>query len=59
MRLHGNAIFDIGAEKYRAVMIKTIDADDAWCPPTLMPSTLGRRSLALWIIQCESHSTRC
>ena len=37
-------------------MIATIEADDAWCPPTFTPSTLGRMWLAWWIIQLESHS---
>jgi hypothetical protein len=32
----------LSAEKYSAVMIDTIEADEAWCPPTLIPSTLGR-----------------
>ena len=40
-------------------MIETIEAEEAWCPPTLIPSALGRMWLALWIIQCDSHSRRC
>jgi hypothetical protein len=32
----------LSAEKYSAVMIDTIEADEAWCPPTLIdPSILG------------------
>src|SRR5271157_1505766 len=33
------------------------EAQDAWWPPTLSPSRLGRRWLALWIIQVDSQST--
>ena len=33
------------------------EALEAWCPPTLRPSTLGLKWLALWIIQVESHNT--
>jgi hypothetical protein len=40
-------------------MIDTIEAEEAWCPPTLIPSGLGRMWLAWWIIQCDSHSSRC
>ena len=32
--------------KYRAVMMLTIDADDAWCPPTFTPSRAVRTLLA-------------
>src|SRR6056297_4290691 len=39
-------------------MIETIEAEEAWWPPTLIPSFFGRRWLALWIIQCDSHSSR-
>src|SRR6056297_463753 len=39
-------------------MIDTIEAELAWCPPVLIPSTLGRTWLAWWIIQCDSHSRR-
>ena len=38
-------------------MSVTTEAHDAWCPPTFSPSRLGRRWLALWIIQVESQST--
>src|SRR5690349_6027541 len=38
-------------------MTVATEALDAWCPPTLSPSRLGRRWLALWIIHEESHST--
>src|SRR6056297_503259 len=40
-------------------MIDTIEAEDAWCPPTLIASTFSLRWLALWIIQCDSHKRRC
>ena len=33
------------------------DADEAWWPPTLRPSTFSRMWLALWIIHDDSHST--
>ena len=39
-------------------MIETIDALDAWCPPTLMPDEFGRTLLAWWMIEVASHSTR-
>ncbi len=38
-------------------MIVAIDALDAWWPPTLRPSRLGRMWLALWIIHDDSQST--
>ena len=44
--------------KYRAVKIETIDALEAWCPPTFMPSRLGLSLLAKSIIRVESHKTR-
>ena len=33
------------------------EAQEAWWPPTLRPSRLGRMWLALWIIQAESQSS--
>jgi hypothetical protein len=39
-------------------MIAVIDAQLAWCPPTFSPSTLGRRWLALWMVQAESQRSR-
>ncbi|WP_216858424.1 hypothetical protein [Actinomadura verrucosospora] len=39
-------------------MIDTIDADDAWCPPTFSPDGLGRTRLAWWIIALASQRTR-
>src|SRR6056297_1865474 len=47
---------------HSAVMIDTIDADDAWWPPTLIamsPDGAGRSRLAWSIIRVASHSTRC
>jgi hypothetical protein len=38
-------------------MIETIDAHEAWCPPTFSPLGLGRMRLAWWIIAVEVHST--
>src|SRR5262245_26701960 len=38
-------------------MIDTSDALEAWWPPTLSPSRLGRIWLALWIIHDDSQST--
>ena len=35
----------------------TIDAHDAWWPPTFSPSRLARTWLAWWIIHVLSHST--
>ena len=41
------------------VISDTIEADEAWWPPTLTsPSDLGRRWLALWTIQHASHNSR-
>jgi hypothetical protein len=40
-------------------MTDTIDALEAWWPPTLMPSWLGRSWLALSMMRVASHSTRC
>ena len=34
------------------------EADDAWCPPTLLLSGLGRTLLAWWMIWVESQSRR-
>ena len=36
----------------------TTEADDAWCPPTLLLSGLGRTLLAWWMIWVESQSRR-
>ncbi len=44
--------------RYSADMIDTTDADDAWWPPTLSPSTFGRTAFASWIIRAASHRTR-
>ena len=40
-------------------MIVTIEALDAWWPPTLSPLGLGRTRLAWCTIAVASHSTRC
>ena len=37
-------------------MIAASEADEAWWPPTLMPSTFGRIWLAWWIVQLASQS---
>src|SRR5687767_14328615 len=42
-----------------AVMIVTIDALDAWWPPTFGPLGLGRTRLAWCTIAVASQSTRC
>src|SRR5215212_9239812 len=34
------------------------EAEDAWCPPTLLLSGLGRTLLAWWMIWVESQSRR-
>ncbi len=39
------------------VMIETIDAEDAWCPPTFIPPGLGRTRFAWSMIAVDSHST--
>src|SRR6185312_10821382 len=38
-------------------MMVASEAEDAWWPPTLRPSTFSRRWLALWMVQLASHST--
>ena len=35
------------------------EAQEAWWPPTFKPSRLGRRWLALWIIQADNQSSFC
>src|SRR5689334_23169985 len=39
-------------------MIETIDADDAWWPPTFTPDGVSRTRLAWWTIDVASHRTR-
>ena len=39
-------------------MIDAIDADDAWCPPTLTPERAGRTRFAWWTMETASQSTR-
>lgn len=34
-----------------------MEADDAWCPPTLRPSRDSRRWLAWWMVHAESQWT--
>src|SRR5918992_844085 len=41
-----------------AVIRLTIDALDAWWPPTFTPERFSRTRLAWWTIAAESHSTR-
>ena len=37
-------------------MMVASEAEEAWCPPTFIPSRFSRRWLALWIIHDDSHS---
>ncbi len=39
-------------------MMLTIDAEDAWCPPTFTPESLALTLLAWWTMLTASHSTR-
>ena len=39
-------------------MSDTIEALDAWWPPTFTPERFGRTWLAWWTIAVASHSTR-
>ena len=39
-------------------MTLTIDAEDAWWPPTFTPDGVARTRLAWWTIDVASHSTR-
>ena len=43
---------------HSAVISDTIEADEAWWPPTLIPDRLGRTRLAWWTIAAAIHSTR-
>src|SRR5918992_5907490 len=43
----------------RAVIRLTIDALEAWWPPTFTPERFSRTRLAWWTIAADSHSTRC
>src|ERR687895_160277 len=43
---------------HSAVIRLTIDALEAWWPPTLTPERFSRTRLAWWTIAAESHSTR-
>ena len=38
-------------------MMLATEAQDAWCPPTLSLSRLGRRWLAWWMVQLDSQSS--
>ena len=39
-------------------MMLTIEADDAWWPPTFTPDGVSRTLLAWWTMLVASHSTR-
>ena len=43
---------------HSAVISDTIDALEAWWPPTFTPERFGRTWLAWWTIAAASHSTR-
>src|SRR5581483_6984378 len=45
-------------ENHSADMMLTIDADEAWWPPTLTPEAVLRTLLAWWTCVAASHSTR-
>ena len=40
------------------VMMLTIDADEAWWPPTFTPDSVFRTLFAWWTIEVASHRTR-
>ncbi len=44
--------------KYSAVMMLTIEAEEAWCPPTFRPERVVRARLAWWTMLTASHRTR-
>src|SRR5918999_5133972 len=46
------------SENQSAVMRLTIDALDAWCPPTFTPERFSRTRLAWWTIAVASQRTR-
>src|SRR5687768_16857688 len=48
---------DCSCSNHSEVMMETIDAHDAWCPPTFMPPGLGRTRLAWWTIEVDNQST--
>src|SRR6185312_8641679 len=39
-------------------MMLTIEAEEAWWPPTFTPDSVARTRLAWWIMLVASHSTR-
>ena len=59
VRLDRDPVRGAQVVEYSAVMIETIDADEAWWPPTFTPEGVSRTLLAWWMIDVASHSTRC
>lgn len=49
---------EVRCSNQSAVMMLTMEALEAWCPPTLTPEVLGRPALAAWTMLVASHSTR-
>ena len=58
VRVHKMAVCGSSTLTYSAVRIVATDADDAWCPPTLMESRFGRTLFALSIMRLASQLTR-
>ena len=58
VRLHRDAVGARRCSNHSAVMMLTIEADDAWCPPTFTPDAVVRTLLAWWTMLVASHSTR-
>ena len=48
----------VSSANQSATMMSTIEALEAWWPPTLTPEWLARPALAASTIAAESHSTR-
>ena len=48
----------VSSANQSAVMMLTIEALEAWWPPTLTPEWLGRPALAASTMAADSHSTR-
>src|SRR5215204_2481616 len=48
----------LSSENQSAVIRLTIEALDAWCPPTLTPERFSRTRLAWWTMAVASQSTR-
>jgi hypothetical protein len=58
VRLDGHAVGRLEHANHSAVISDTIEALEAWWPPTFTPERFGRTRLAWCTIAVASHSTR-